>query len=412
MTHLVVVGASLAGLHAAVAARRAGFEGDISLVGDEPHYPYDRPPLSKNYLAGTMEVDALRLRPAAEPTETGVDWVLGRTATGLALSPDGGGTVSLDDGQTLVGDGVVIATGCRVRTLLGSEHLDGVHVIRTLDDATALRAALAEGPRRVVVTGCGFIGAEVAATACEAGHDVAIVEAAPAPLQRVLDTESGLAVADLHRSHGVAVHLGAGVAGFDDEAGQVRAVVLDDGTELAADVVVVGIGVVPNTDWLADAGLHLDDGVVTDEYCVAAPGVVAAGDVARWPHGGSGGRLLRVEQWDNAVEMGRYAGLRLLDLVSDGGVEARPASEIEPYNPVPWFWSDQYDRKIQLAGMAAEQHELVQGTIADQRFVRLFLDGEGAVTGALCWNRPRQAIVARQLLAAGADADEFRQKLA
>ncbi len=407
MTRLVVVGASLAGLHAAVAARRAGFEGDISLVGDEPHYPYDRPPLSKDYLAGKTEADALRLRPAAEPSETGVDWELGHTATALEPAAAGGGTVTLDDGRRLEGDGVVIATGCRVRTLPGADGMAGVHVIRTLDDATALRTALAEGPRRVVVIGCGFIGAEVAATAVEAGHDVTIVEAAPAPLQRVLDTDSGLAVAELHRSHGVVVHLGLGVERLDaDDADRVRAVVLDDGTEVVADVVVVGIGVIPNTDWLADAGLDLDDGVVTDDHCLAAPGVVAAGDVARWPHAGYGGELLRVEQWDNAVEMGRYAGLHLLHVLGEG------AEEAEPFAPVPWFWSDQYDRKIQLAGRAAQGHELVQGTLAEQRFVRLFLDEGDRVTGALCWNRPRQAIVARQLLAAEAEVDEFRQKLA
>ncbi|MEM9134508.1 MAG: FAD-dependent oxidoreductase [Actinomycetota bacterium] len=407
MTRLVVVGASLAGLHAAVAARRAGFEGDISLVGDEPHYPYDRPPLSKNYLAGTIEAEALRLRPAADPAETGVDWELGRTATGFEPSPDGGGTVTLDDGRRLAGDGVVIATGCRVRTLPGTDRLAGVHVIRTLDNATALRAALADGPRRVVVIGCGFIGGEVAATARQAGHDVTIVEAASAPLQRVLDTESGLAVAELHRSHGVEVHLGVGVARLDDADGVVRTVVLDDGTELAADVVVIGIGVVPNTEWLADSGLLLDDGVVTDAYCVAAPGVVAAGDVARWPHRGSGEALTRIEQWDNAVEMGRYVGTRLVHLLTGDGAE-----EAEPFDPVPWFWSDQYDRKIQLAGAAADGHETVQGTVAEQRFVRLFLDDGGRVTGTLCWNRPRQAILARRLLATGADADEFRQKLA
>ncbi len=403
MNRIIVVGASLAGLHAAAVIRRRGHDGSVVLVGDEPHYPYDRPPLSKDYLAGSTTAEALRLRPAANPDELGVEWRLGHRATGLSWG-DAGGTVLLDDGTEVEGDGLVVATGATPRHLPGTEGLAGLHVLRTVDDADALRADLDAGPDRVLVIGCGFIGAEVAATARERGLQVTIVEAAPAPLMRVLDADAGMAVAELHRGHGVDVRLGVGVASVDAVDGAVAGVTLDDGSEIPAAVVVVGIGVVPNTGWLEGSSLTVDDGVVTDHTCLAAPGVVAAGDVARWPHARYGDRLIRVEQWDNAVEMGRYVGDRLLAFAADG-------SAPEPFAPIPWFWSDQYDRKIQLAGLSGERHEVVQGSVAEQRFVQLYLDDEDQVVGALCWNRPRQAIMARQLLAAGAPVDEFREKL-
>ncbi|MEL7208272.1 MAG: FAD-dependent oxidoreductase, partial [Actinomycetota bacterium] len=309
--------------------------------------------------------------------------------------------------RVLEADGIVIATGAAPRQLPGADGLGGVHLLRTLDDAVELRAAFDATPNRVVVIGCGFIGAEVAATARGRGLEVTIVEAAPFPLARVLDAEAGMAVADLHRGHGVDVRLGVGVQTLDRQGDRVQAVTLDDGSVVPTDLVVVGIGVAPNTDWLDGAGLLIDDGIVADATCVAAPGVVVAGDVARWPNGAYGDTLMRVEQWDNAVEMGRYAGNRLLALLDDNGEGA----DHEPFAPVPWFWSDQYDRKMQLAGIAGDRHEMVQGTLAEQRFVRLYLDGDGRATGALCWNRPRQAIMARQLLAARAPADEFRDKL-
>ncbi|MEM8925818.1 MAG: FAD-dependent oxidoreductase [Actinomycetota bacterium] len=407
MEHIAVVGASLAGLQAAVAMRRGGYDGRISLVGDEPHYPYDRPPLSKGYLAGATDTAALRLRPAADPAETGVDWVLGRRAVGLEWDMDaGGGTIRLDDDEPLTVDGMVITTGAAARTLPMAEGVDGVHVLRSLDDADGLRAAFTAGPDRVVVVGCGFIGAEVAATAREAGLEVTIVEAAPSPLARVLDHQAGMAVADLHRSHGVEVRLGVGVAGLTTLDGAVTAVELADGSSIPATLVVIGIGVTPNTGWLDGSGLRVDDGVVVDETCVAAPGVVAAGDVARWPHRRYGGRLMRIEQWDNAVEMGRYAGQRLL-AIAEGDNAETPA----PFEPVPWFWSDQYDRKMQLAGVVGTAQEMLQGTFDEGRFVQLHLDDDGVPTGSFCWNRPRQAIMTRQLLAAGAPVEEFREKL-
>jgi 3-phenylpropionate/trans-cinnamate dioxygenase ferredoxin reductase component len=277
-----------------------------------------------------------------------------------------------------------------------------VFVLRTVDDAVALRAALDGRPRRVVVVGAGFIGGEVAATARQRGLDVTLIEAAPAPLARVLDADAGLAVAELHRAHGVDVRLGVGVAGLVGD-GRVEGVALADGTTVEADVVVVGIGVEPCTDWLVGSGLALDDGVVCDETCLAAPGVVAAGDVCRWPHRRLGGRLLRVEQWDNAVEQGGYVARRLL--------AGAAGEQIEPFEPVPWFWSDQYDRKIQLAGVPGPQRAVVHGSLAEQRFVQLYGDRDRLV-GVLAWNRPRHAVQGRQLIADGASVDDARAALA
>ena len=404
MQRIAIVGASLAGTHAAQTLRRQGFDGEVVLIGDEPHYPYDRPPLSKEVLVGPYDDAKLRLRPAADPAELGVDWRLDTAAVGLELATDGGATVHLDGGHEVEADGLVIATGARPRTLPDASGTAGVHVLRTLDDAGGLKADLEREPDRVVVVGCGFIGAEVAASARTRGLDVTIIEAAPAPLVRVLDEAAGMAIADLHRSHGVDVRLGTGVAALaTDEAGNLRAVELEDGTTVDATVAVIGIGVIPNTDWLDGSGLTLDDGVVTDETCLAAPGVVAVGDVARWPNRRFGGRLTRVEQWDNAVEMGGYGAKRLL---------ASAAGEsVEPYAPVPWFWSDQYDRKIQLAGIPASNVELLQGSHEEHRFAQIYLDDDGDVTGALCWNRPRQAILARQHIASGSSADEIREAL-
>ncbi|MEZ5341917.1 MAG: FAD-dependent oxidoreductase [Acidimicrobiales bacterium] len=262
--------------------------------------------------------------------------------------------------------------------------------------------ALDAKPNRVVVIGAGFVGAEVAATARDAGLDVTMIEAAPAPLMRVCDADSGMAIADLHRSHGVDVRLATGVTSLvgDD---QVSGVALSDGTVIDADVVVIGIGAIPNTEWLEGSGLTIENGIVCDETCLAAPGIVAAGDVARWPNQRFGRVLTRVEQWDNALDQGAYVARRLL---------AEAAGEaVEPFAPVPWFWSDQYDRKIQLAGQPSNNASVVQGSVEDQVFVKVFADDDGNFCGALAWNRPRHAIMARQLLEARASLAEATEKL-
>ena len=386
-----IVGASLAGYWAAETLRRDGFEGRISLIGDEPHAPYDRPPLSKKFLAGDLDDDRLPLTTAEKLADLGLEMRLGCRATGLDVA-----TRTLEvDGVAEPYDGLLIATGARCRNLPGTAGLAGVHTLRTRDDAEAIRDALANGARRVVVVGAGFIGAEVASTAIGRGAEVTMVEALEAPFGRVLGVEMGAVMADVHRRHGVDLRTGVGV---DEVLGDDRlvGVRLADGATLEADLLVVGIGVVPNTDWLEGSGLTLDDGVVCDETCLAAPDVAAAGDVARWANPRYG-EVMRVEHWDNAVQQGVHAARRLLQ--SD--------EEATPYAPVPWFWTDQYDRKVQLAGRPHTDDEVrvVAGSTAEHRFAA-FYSRDGRFTAALGMNRPRQVMQSKGLLDAGASWDE------
>ncbi len=386
----MVVGASLAGLRAVEVLRRSGFDGAVTVVGEETSTPTDRPPLSKQVLAGRKEPEQVAL-PAAS-ADLGITWELGRRATSLDAEDR---SVELDDGRRLSFDGLVIACGASPRTLPGTEGVGGVHTLRTVEDCLALRADLDAGPDRVVVVGAGFIGAEVAATCRQRGHEVTLLEALPLPLGRVLGDQIGQACADLHREHGVDLRTGVGVAGFEAGAGgRVSAVRLADGSEVAASVVVVGIGVSPNTSWLEGSGLALDDGVVCDETCVAAPGIVAAGDVARWPNRRYG-ELMRVEHWDNAIEQGAYAAHRLLSEAA-----GQDSDSVEPYEPVPWFWSDQHGVKIQLAGRCRPDDNVavVQGSMTERRFVALY-GRQGRVVGALGFSRPAPVVRWRARLA-------------
>ncbi|MEY2448981.1 MAG: hypothetical protein QOH79_2457 [Acidimicrobiaceae bacterium] len=387
MRQVVVVGASLAGFRAVEELRHQGYDGSITVIGAEAHLPYDRPPLSKQILAGTWEADRLPLTAIGKDiADLDVEWRLGVAASGLDL---GARQVSLGDGARVPYDGLVIATGAGVRTLPGQPQLTGLHTLRTLDDCLALRRDLDAGPQRVVVVGAGFIGAEVAATARQRGIDVTLLEALATPLQRALGGEIGVVCGDIHREHGVDLRLSTGVAGFDDDGrGRLTAIRLTDGSTVAADVAVVGVGVAPNTGWLAGSGLVLDNGVVCDATCLAAPGVVAAGDIARWPNN-LFGELMRVEHWENAQEQGAHAARRLL-------------GQVVPYEPVPWFWSDQYDRKIQLAGRSSadDDVQIVDGSIEERRFVALY-GRAGRVVGVLGMNRPRPVMEYRQLIAAG-----------
>ena len=275
---ITIVGASLAGVRAAESLRRQGFDRPITLIGDEAHAPYDRPPLSKQFLAGEWDADRLALTKPEKLAEFDLDLRLGVRAAGFDL---GRRRLTLADGDTLDVDGLLVATGARCRTLPGTEGMGGVFTLRGLDDAEAIRVAFDAGPSRVVVVGAGFIGAEVAATARQRGLEVTLIEALPQPLARVLGDEMGAVCAAVHRDHGVDLRVGVGVDAVDAGAdGNVERVRLSDGSVVEAEVVVVGIGVVPNTEWLEGSGLTIDNGVVCDETCLAAPGVTAAGDVA------------------------------------------------------------------------------------------------------------------------------------
>ena len=387
MNNVVVVGGSLAGFRAVEELRHQGYDGRLTVIGAEAHLPYDRPPLSKQILSGKWDIDRLALNPIGKSLDDlAVEWRLGVAAAALDLASH---EVELADGQRVPFDGLVLATGATVRTLPGQPELEGLHVLRTVDDCLALRADLERSPQRVVVVGAGFIGAEVAATARQRGLEVTVLEALSTPLQRALGDEMGAVCGDIHRDNGVDLRLNTGVAGFDDDGrGRLTGIRLSDGSTIATDVAVVGVGVTPNTSWLAGSGLTIDNGIVCDETCRAAPDVVAAGDVARWPNPRFG-EVMRVEHWENAQDQGAHAARRLL-------------GQTEPYAPVPWFWSDQYDRKIQLAGRSSGDDEvrIVDGSIDERRFVALY-GRAGNLVGVLGMNRPRLVMEYRQLIADG-----------
>jgi NADPH-dependent 2,4-dienoyl-CoA reductase/sulfur reductase-like enzyme len=381
---IVVVGASLAGVRAAEQLRRDGFDGSLTVLGAEPHLPYDRPPLSKQVLAGSWDESKSRLRvdPAVADSLR-----LGVRAADLDVAAH---HVILDNGETLPYDGLVLATGATPRLIPGVE-MAGVHVLRSLDDCLALRAELEKGPR-VVVIGAGFIGSEVAASCRARRLDTTVVEALDLPLLRVLGPQIGELCAAVHRDNGTALRLGVGVAGLEGGR-RIQRVRLADGTAVEADVVVVGIGVAPVTDWLEGSGLVLDNGVVCDAWCraegVPDGSVVAAGDIARWFHPGFG-ELMRVEHWTNAAEQGAYAARSLLGLVD----------ETEPFAPVPYFWSDQYDVKIQFVGRsdATDEVTLEEGSFEDRRFVVSYRRGDRLV-GALSMNMPARIMAWRSRIA-------------
>ena len=385
---IVVVGASLAGLRALQALRRLGFEGRLIAIGEETEPPYDRPPLSKEVLSGKWDFERTRLIREGDP-DLEVDWRLGQRASGLDLAAR---EVVLEDETRIGFDACVIATGTYARTIPGTPDLAGIHTLRTLEDARALRQELDASPR-VAVIGGGFIGAEVAATCRGRGLDVTIVEALPAPLERGLGRKMGEYVAEIHRDHGVEMKLGVGVESFlgTDRFEGLR---LADGSTVHADVVVVGIGAAPATEWLEDSGLELDNGVLCDATCrtTAAPFVVAAGDVARWPNA-LFDETMRIEHWTNATEQADHAAATLLGGPTGG----------EPFRPVPFVWSDQFDRKIQFAGRFSPEDEcqIVDGSLEERRFVMAY-GRAGKLRGVLGMNRPRIVMKYRGLVRDGA----------
>lgn len=396
MRTVTVVGASLSGLYAARELRAQGFDGRLVIVGDEPHPPYDRPPLSKDFLTGRADETDLSLLDPEERTGLDAEWLLGVRARGLDAR---GRTVLLDDGRTVSTDGVVIATGASARRLPG-DSLSGVHTLRTLDDARALREDLTRGPRRVVVIGAGFIGAETASSCAALGHAVTVVEAAPQPLLPQLGAELAAVCAALHRRGGVELLTGVGVAGLRGTV-TVTGVHLSDGRVLPADVVVVGIGAGPNTAWLAGSTLAVHDGVLCDDGCVTSlPQVVAVGDVAR-----VGG--VRAEHWTSATEQPRVAVANLL-----------AGHTAETVRSVPYFWSDQYGARIQFAGRRRDGDvvRIVEGDTAGllatpteptparagDGFLALY-EREGRTTAVLAVDRPRPFMRARRELSRGED---------
>lgn len=388
MTHrLVVVGASLAGLRAVEAARRQGFDGEVVLVGAEPHAPYDRPPLSKAVLAADGRGRPSTLRGSDTlRIDLGVDLRLGAPAT--ALDP-AGRTVRVGDDEVRY-DALVIATGAHARTLPGTEGVAGVHTLRTVEDARAVRAALDAGARTVVV-GAGFVGSEVASAAHARGLPVTVVEALDVPLSRSVGVEAGAVCADLHRAAGTDLRLGARVARVTTAAGRATGVELEGGEVLAADLVVVGTGATPSTGWLAGSGVPLherDGGVLCDATLwTGLPGVYAAGDVAHWPHPLFDGDLMRLEHWTNAAEHGAAAATHALGL-----------AEPKPVTSVPYFWSDWYGRRIQFVGTPVADEVLRVDDGTDGRALLLYRRGDRLV-GTMTVDRPAEIMKYRRLVA-------------
>jgi len=402
---IVVVGASLAGLRACETLRQEGFDGEITLIGAEQEVPYDRPPLSKKLLAGDWEPDRIRLRKDEDFASLRLTLRLGVRAVALDTTTR---TVSLDDASTVTYEGLIIATGASPRSLADQPSLHGVVELRTLSDSLGLRDLIADGTARVTVIGAGFIGLEVAATVRARGCAVTVLEGAASPLIRGLGAEMGAAVASVQTRNDVALRCGVHVAGIEGADGQVTGVRLGDGSLVESDVVLVGVGVAPNTDWLAGSGLIIRDGVVCDATLnVGVPGVYAAGDCARWPNAvfaGFDDEEMRVEHWTNAAEQGAAAAKNLLAVAR--------CEQPEPYVSVPFFWSDQFDSRIQFVGRAHGGDEVhVFAGSPDGAFAALY-GYQGRLRGVLGVSKPKMVMPFRNLLAAGATWEEALAKAA
>ncbi|MFD0366225.1 NAD(P)/FAD-dependent oxidoreductase [Nocardia sp. GCM10030253] len=365
---VVVVGASLAGFSLVRTLREHGHEGSITVVGDEPHPPYDRPPLSKEFLREDVDI------ALSDESATEASWLLGRRAVGITTTAAGPG-VTLDDGTQLAGDSLVLATGARARTLPGLGSLRGVHTLRTVDDAHAIRHSLRTA-RTLVVVGAGLIGSEIASTAAAIGIAVTIVELCPDPLTAVFGPHIGPLCAAMHDPHGVRLLTGVAIDRFlGDE--HVNAVQLTDGTVLSADAVVIGIGAVPNTEWAEDSDLHIDNGFVTDSQCrTSLPGIYAIGDCAR-SYDEATGVHHRSEHWTNATVQARIAAAAIL------GAPQRPTA-------APYFWSRQYGRMLQFAGNCRPTDEVrfVDGDPSTPSLTALY-ERDGAPVAVFAIDNPR-----------------------
>ncbi len=392
---IIIVGASLAGLRAAEALRRNGVRDPITVIGDEPHLPYDRPPLSKHVLLGKSAHDSTAL-PLADSLE--IDWRLGTAATGLDLDS---GRVILETGENLPYASLIIATGARPRILPAAPPGPGVHYLRTRDDALRLLQDLSQS-RRTAVIGAGFIGLEVASSIAALGVPVTVLEALTVPLELALGPEMGQRLLEWHLQKGLDIRTGVAVSGLirarnGKGTDRPEGVLLQDGTVVEADTVVVGIGVSPATGWLADSGVALRNGVLCDHSLrvlrdgTPLSNVVAAGDVARWAHPDYP-EGIRIEHWTNAAESGEAAARTLL-----------MGADAQPYAPVPYFWSDQHGVKIQFVGhtLPGDDNRTIDGAFADDRVVVAFGRG-GRLVGALGIRRPVQIMALQRLIQDGA----------
>ncbi len=384
----VIVGANLAGGRAAEALRKNGFDGRIILIGGEPDAPYERPPLSKEYLRAEQEKSKLFILSADFYRTNQIELRLGYWAEGLDVKEK---SIRLDDGEEVHYDKLLLTTGAKVRRLdVPGSDLEGIYYLRTIADAEAIGAELQPG-RRCVVIGAGFIGAEVAASARESGLEVTIIEILPVPMSRVLGDEMGTIYGDIHRDHGVDLRLNEGVERFEGNK-RVERVVGSSGAIFDCDFVVVGVGVIPETALVEGTDIEVNNGIVVNEYCeTSVPDVYAAGDVANFPNPILGQRV-RLEHWQNAQNQGIAAAKNMM------GIK-------EVFSEVPWFWSDQYDLNMQLIGHPHHWDKLVfRGSVPDRQFTAFFVK-DGKMQAALAVNRPMDIRPCREIIQAGQPVD-------
>jgi 3-phenylpropionate/trans-cinnamate dioxygenase ferredoxin reductase component len=386
---LVLVGANLTGGEAAATLRQEGFDGRVVLIGAEPRAPYERPPLSKEYLRGEFSFEQALLRPSNFYDDNGIETRFGVRATEVHAAEQ---VVELEGGERLPYDKLLIATGGRNRRFpIPGLDLEGVYDLRTVDDCDRIRAESAPG-RRAVVVGMGFIGSEVAASLRQLGVDVVVVERDPVPLRRVLGEEVGRVMAGIHLDQGATLIFEDTVASFEGEGGRVGRVRTGHGRLIECDFVVMGLGIEPVTELLADTGVEIDNGIVVDEYCrTGVEGIYAAGDVANHYHPVFD-RRIRVEHWQNALKQGPAAARSML-------------GKGDPYDEIPWFWSNQYDSNLQYAGFHTEWDELVvRGSMEERNFVAFYRKG-GRVLAAVAVNRGRDLRRSMQLIKAQRPVD-------
>ena len=384
----VIVGASLAGGGAAATLRQEGFDGRVILIGAEPQPPYERPPLSKDYLRGVSSFEQALVHPPDFYGENGIETRFGVRATRVDAAEK---VVELDDGERVAYDELLIATGGRNRRFpVPGLDLEGVHNLRTVADCDRIRAEIAPGQKAVVV-GMGFIGSEVAASLRQSGVEVVVVDRNKVPLRRVLGEEVGRVIEGIHRDHGATLIFEDTVAAFEG-ADRVERVVTQGGRRIECDFVVVGLGVEPVTELLADTGAQIDNGIVVDEFCrTGVEGIYAAGDVANHYHPVFE-RRIRVEHWQNALNQGPAAARNML-------------GKDEPYDDIPWFWSDQYDFNLQYTGFHTEWDELiVRGSMEERNFVAFYRKDE-RVLAAVALNRGRDLRRSMRLIKAQRPVD-------
>ena len=387
MAGVVIIGAGHAAGQAAANLRQAKFEGDITIIGDEAHIPYQRPPLSKAYLKGDQGADKIYLRTASFYTDRDIAMKLNTSATGIDTQSK---TVALSTGETLDYNHLLISTGSRPRKLnIEGSDLPGIHYLRTMDDVDGLRDGM-QLDANLVIVGGGYIGLEVAAVGRELGLNVRVLEMEERILQRVTTPEMSAYYHQLHEGRGVKIHTSTGVTGFAGD-GKVEEVICGD-QRFPADIVIVGIGIIPNTELAEAAGIHCDNGIVVDDHCrTSDPHVYAAGDCTNHPNPLLD-RRLRLESVPNAMDQARVSTANML-------------GDDKAYAAIPWFWSDQYELKLQMVGFSADgDTQVLRGDMASNAFAVFYLK-DGKVVAADAVNSPKEFTLCKQLVGKNADPE-------